>query len=62
MRSARRGSAAQLSKGADVYRIGELAACSGLTTDTLRYYERVGLVPKAARYQRRLPRLSTTGA
>lgn len=28
----------------DAYHIGELAARSGLTRDTLRYYERVGLL------------------
>ena len=28
----------------DTYQIGELAARSGLTRDTLRYYERVGLL------------------
>lgn len=31
------------------YRIGELAAGSGLTPDTLRYYERLGLLSPAPR-------------
>jgi len=30
-------------------KIGELAARSGLTVDALRYYERVGLMPRARR-------------
>ena len=30
-------------------RIGEFAASAGVTVDTLRYYEREGLLPKAAR-------------
>ena len=30
-------------------KIGELSARSGLTVDALRYYERVGLVPRARR-------------
>jgi DNA-binding transcriptional MerR regulator len=30
-------------------RIGELAAKSGLTPDALRYYERLGLMPRARR-------------
>jgi DNA-binding transcriptional MerR regulator len=30
-------------------RIGELAASAGITVDTVRYYERIGLVPKARR-------------
>ena len=30
-------------------RIGELAARSGLTPDALRYYERLGLMPRAKR-------------
>lgn len=30
-------------------RIGEVAARSGMSIDTLRYYERLGLVPKPAR-------------
>src|SRR5881628_1531392 len=30
-------------------RIGELAARSGLTPDALRYYERLGLMPRARR-------------
>ena len=31
------------------YQIGELAARSGLTADTLRYYERLGLLPPPQR-------------
>lgn len=31
------------------YRIGELAASSGVTPDTLRYYERLGLLPRPQR-------------
>lgn len=31
------------------YRIGELAAASGLTPDTLRYYERLQLLPRPPR-------------
>jgi MerR family mercuric resistance operon transcriptional regulator len=31
------------------YQIGELASRSGVTPDTLRYYERVGLLPKPHR-------------
>jgi len=31
------------------YRIGELAARSGLTPDALRYYERLGLLPRPQR-------------
>jgi DNA-binding transcriptional MerR regulator len=30
-------------------RIGELAASAGISTDTLRHYERAGLLPRAAR-------------
>jgi DNA-binding transcriptional MerR regulator len=30
-------------------RIGELAKRSGLSVDTIRYYERIGLLPRAAR-------------
>lgn len=30
-------------------RIGELAACTGVSAHTLRYYERIGLLPRAAR-------------
>lgn len=33
----------------DPLRIGELAAQSGVTPDTLRYYERLGLMPRACR-------------
>lgn len=32
-----------------VLRIGEVAARTGVSRDTIRYYERLGLVPKAAR-------------
>ncbi len=49
MRLPRRGSVPQSSKATEACRIGELAARSGLTADTLRYYERVGLLPKPAR-------------
>ncbi len=34
---------------ATMLRIGELATRSGLTPDALRYYERVGLMPRARR-------------
>lgn len=34
---------------AETYRIGELAARSGLTPDALRYYERLGLLPHPPR-------------
>lgn len=30
-------------------RIGEMAAATGLSVDTLRYYERIGLLPRPAR-------------
>lgn len=32
-----------------VYRIGEVAELTGLTVDALRYYERMGLLPRAPR-------------
>ena len=32
-----------------IYRIGKLAAQSGLTRDALRFYERLGLFPKLSR-------------
>ncbi len=32
-----------------LYRIGEVAAALGLGIDTLRYYERIGLLPRIAR-------------
>jgi DNA-binding transcriptional MerR regulator len=35
--------------GGEIYQIGELAARSGVTPDTLRYYERLGLLPKTPR-------------
>lgn len=35
-----------MSKG---YRIGEIAAKAGVTPDTLRYYERLGVLPRARR-------------
>ena len=38
-----------VSQPADAMRIGALAVAAGITTDTLRYYEREGLLPKAAR-------------
>jgi len=31
------------------YRIGEIAAKLGLSADTLRYYEKIGLLPRVAR-------------
>ena len=31
------------------YRIGEMAAKAGVTPDTLRYYERLGVLPRARR-------------
>ncbi len=31
------------------YRIGEVTGTLGLSADTLRYYERIGLLPKVAR-------------
>jgi DNA-binding transcriptional MerR regulator len=34
---------------AGLLRIGELSAQSGVTCDALRYYERVGLMPRARR-------------
>jgi DNA-binding transcriptional MerR regulator len=34
---------------AKAYRIGQLAQAAGVTADTLRYYERIGLLPKAQR-------------
>ena len=34
---------------ADGYRIGEVAARAGVTVDTLRYYERLGVLPRARR-------------
>lgn len=33
----------------DTYQIGELAERSGVTPDTVRYYERLGLLPQAPR-------------
>jgi DNA-binding transcriptional MerR regulator len=33
----------------DVLRIGQLAARTGVSVDTIRHYERLGLLPKAAR-------------
>lgn len=36
-------------KGSGSHRIGELAAASGLTPDTLRYYERLELLPPPPR-------------
>jgi DNA-binding transcriptional MerR regulator len=32
-------------------RIGQLAEASGISTDTIRYYERIGLLPRASRTQ-----------
>jgi DNA-binding transcriptional MerR regulator len=32
-------------------KIGELAKCTGLTVHTIRYYERIGLLPYASRDQ-----------
>lgn len=34
-----------------VFTIGALAKASGLTTPTIRYYEQIGLIPKARRSQ-----------
>src|SRR5437868_5239455 len=34
-------------------RIGAIAAATGMTPDAIRYYERLGLVPKPARTQGR---------
>ncbi len=34
-------------------RIGDVAAAAGLTPDAVRYYERLGLLPKAARTEGR---------
>gem|GEM_PF-3315744 len=34
-----------------VFKIGEVAARSGVSIDTLRYYERMGLLPQMARIQ-----------
>ena len=31
------------------YRIGEIAAKAGITPDALRYYERLGVLPRARR-------------
>jgi DNA-binding transcriptional MerR regulator len=31
------------------YRIGEIAAKAGITVDTLRYYEKLGVLPRARR-------------
>lgn len=31
------------------YRIGEISECLGVSIDTLRYYEKIGLLPKVAR-------------
>lgn len=39
----------QHSAAGGTYHIGELAARSGIARDTLRYYERVGLLPKTQR-------------
>ncbi len=33
----------------NAYRIGEVAAKAGVTPDTLRYYERLGVLPRARR-------------
>ena len=35
--------------GRDAYTIGEVAGCTGLTVDTLRWYERIGLMPHVDR-------------
>jgi MerR family Zn(II)-responsive transcriptional regulator of zntA len=34
---------------ANGYRIGEIAAKAGVTVDTLRYYERLGILPRVRR-------------
>lgn len=35
--------------GTEPYRIGEIVDLLGLSADTLRYYEKIGLLPKVAR-------------
>lgn len=37
------------SSAGETYQIGELAGRSGVTPDTVRYYERLGLLPRAPR-------------
>lgn len=36
-------------KGVNAYRIGDVSRRLGLSIDTLRYYEKIGLLPKVAR-------------
>ncbi len=38
-----------MNKRTDAYSIGEAARAAGLTAKTVRYYESIGLIPKAAR-------------
>ena len=46
-RSAR--AAGRASEGVNVHRIGSVSRRLGLSIDTLRYYEKIGLLPKVAR-------------
>lgn len=48
-RTAARTGAAQTATGGRGIRIGEAAAACAVSPDALRYYERLGLLPKAAR-------------
>ena len=45
----RPGAACSFRKGDDRMRIRELAERTGTTPETIRYYERIGLLPKAVR-------------
>jgi DNA-binding transcriptional MerR regulator len=46
--TARNGESARRQKPA-MFRSGELARAAGISTDTLRHYERIGVLPEAAR-------------